>query len=123
MPDLNKLLSLLLTSKINFVVVGGFAAVLWMTPQKLSFLEYPTDISSIKNLYLQTDLGILDVLGFVSGIGEFDEVNKNSITIELFGEPCRMLSLEALIVAKKTMGSTRDLMTARELELIAEKSK
>lgn len=158
MSDLNKLLSLLLTSEVHFVVVGGFAAVLHgssqvtkdldiciamspdsiaalrkllephhpkhrMTPQKLSFLEYPADISSLKNLYLITDLGVLDVLGFVGGIGEFDDVKKNSIMIELFGGKCRMLSLEALILAKKAMGSLRDLTTARELELIAKKSK
>src|SRR5436190_12091533 len=43
--------------------------------------------AQLKNLYLTTDLGILDCLSQVAGIGDFDAVLKKSELIELpFGQ-------------------------------------
>lgn len=50
-----------------------------VTPQKLSFLDFPKDINKMKNLYLATDLGVIDLLGhhwrgrFSQGRGASDD--------------------------------------------------
>ena len=44
-----------------------------MTPQRLAFELTPNLAASLKNLYLGTDLGKLDCLGEVLGIGSYDE--------------------------------------------------
>jgi hypothetical protein len=62
-----------------------------MTPQKLSFLEHPQQVSSLKNLYIQTDLGIIDILGQITGVGDFSKVMQNAITINLMGFPCKVI--------------------------------
>ena len=43
-----------------------------MTPQKLSFLTEPRGNQAMNNLYLETDLGILDILTEVKGVGHFE---------------------------------------------------
>src|SRR5690606_31087450 len=56
-----------------------------MLPQKPSFLEIPDNTSNIKNLYLETDLGVIDIISEVSNIGDFGRVEKNAISVPLFG--------------------------------------
>src|SRR5262245_36627225 len=49
-----------------------------LTPNKLP-LELSEELASrLKNLYLQTDLGKLDCLGEVAGIGDYDKVFERS---------------------------------------------
>src|SRR5438552_13042462 len=50
-----------------------------LTPNKLPFELRPHLLTELKNLYLQTDLGALDCLSEVAGIGSYDEVLKQSI--------------------------------------------
>lgn len=92
-----------------------------MMPQKLSFLDIPKEGESLRNLYLETDLGVLDVLGSITGIGDFKTVTKQSIEVELFGVPCRVLSMEALIKAKDAMGRDKDKAVIKELTIIKQK--
>ena len=75
----------------------------------------------IQDLHLETDLGILDVIGHVEGIGNYYDVLEKSDEINLYGGKCRLISIEALIKAKKKLGRHRDLATAAELEAIMEK--
>ena len=49
-----------------------------------------------KKLYLRTDLGIVDCLGEVLGIGDFESVLKQSIEVQLPFGNCRILYLEAM---------------------------
>ncbi len=92
-----------------------------MTPQRLSFLEYPKDISNLKNLYLETDLGDIDLISQVTGVGDFKKVSQQSQKIELFGYPCKVMALEDLILAKKEMGREKDLAMIKELKVIQSK--
>lgn len=71
-----------------------------------------------KNLYLQTDLGVLDCLGEIRGIGDFNDCMARSIPLDLGAFSIRVLSLDALIEAKRAMGRPRDIHTAEELETI-----
>lgn len=92
-----------------------------MTPQKLSFLEIPEPGVQMHNLYLSTQIGPVDVLGSILGIGDFAEVSKGAIEVDLFGRRCRVLSLDDLIRAKEALGRQKDLLTVTELKAIREK--
>jgi len=74
----------------------------------------------LKNLYLQTDFGKLDCLSEVAGVGDYPAVWKNSVTCGT-DRGVRMLSLEALIAAKRAAGRERDLAAVRLLRAIQEK--
>lgn len=78
------------------------------------------------NFTLATDLGNLDLLGEVSGLGGYESVRGQSVVMNLFDLPCRVLSLDALILAKRAAGRPKDLLALPELEAlreIAEKDK
>ena len=92
-----------------------------MTHDKLSFLEHPAVGEKLANIYLETEAGIVDVLGSVLGIGAYQELARNAIEVPLFGHRCRVISLEDLIKAKEAMGREKDLLTAKELRAIAAK--
>jgi predicted nucleotidyltransferase len=154
--DLQLLLQRLADTGIEFVLVGGYAAVLHgssmvtrdldvcavLSPaaiEKLrdafrdahpvhrlamprrSFLEDPEPGVALANLYLGTDLGALDVLGSITGVGDFARVTRDAVEIELFGRRIRAISLEDLISAKEVLGRDKDLIAAKELRAIREK--
>jgi predicted nucleotidyltransferase len=89
-----------------------------MTPKRLPLLLTPEGCRGLKNLYLETDVGQLDCLGFVLGVGDFQVVKQQSIPIDMDGVECRLIELETLIKAKKAMGRPRDLLAVQELEMI-----
>lgn len=71
-----------------------------------------------QDLHLMTDLGPLDVISHVMGVGGYYDVLKNSQEIELYGSRCYLISIDDLIKSKKALGRHRDLVTAMELEAI-----
>jgi hypothetical protein len=76
---------------------------------------------SLKNIYLTTDLGILDCLSEVAGVGDFDAVLKQSELKNFpFGQ-CYVIKIDALIQAKKAVGRPHDLIAVRQLQAIKEK--
>lgn len=156
MKSLHLLLQRLADADLEFVVVGGYAGVLYgsayvtddldicailtpanigklrvaladlqprhrMSPNKLSFLDYPPADQSLNNLYLETDGGVLDVLTSVLGVGDFHRLRQNAVEVLLFGRRCRIISIDDLIQAKDAMGRDKDLLTAKELRAIAAK--
>ena len=94
-----------------------------MTAQKFSFLDNPEPDVALNNLYLETDLGPVDFLGEIKGIGGFEHVRQISVEIDLFGKRCRVISIEGLIRAKEALGREKDLLAAKELRAILEKNK
>lgn len=141
MRDLEKLLTLLIDNEIRFVVIGGFAAVLHgstyltrdldiclaVSPTEIERLRsclkdiHPVDTSTTKNIYLHTDLGTLDILTDVAGVGNYEAVLKNAIQITLFNRPLSVISAADLIRCKKTLGRDKDLLVVAELEAALEK--
>lgn len=89
-----------------------------MTPQKLSFLKHPECLENIKNLYLASDLGSLDILSYVDGVGDFERVRQKALTISLFGKDCKVISIDDLISSKKNVGRDKDRIAVKELEEI-----
>lgn len=92
-----------------------------MTPQKLPFTREQAEKPGLRNLYLSTDWGQLDCLGEIRGIGGYAECLAQSESVELDGVAVRVLTLDALITAKRAMGRPRDLHAVLELEAIREK--
>jgi hypothetical protein len=156
MTELNRLLQRLCDADIDFVIVGGFAAMLYgssmltrdlnvcalltdtsvaklrekfrdlrpihrMTPQRPSFLDTPDPGVPLKNIYLQTDLGPLDVLGSIAGIENFEALRKNAVPFNLFGRQVFVISIHDLIKAKEALGRNKDLLVAQELRAIVQK--
>ena len=77
---------------------------------------------SLKNIYLTTDLGILDCLSQVAGIGDFNAVLRQSELKEFPFGCCYMLKIDALIQAKQAVGRPHDLVTVGQLQAIKEKN-
>ena len=78
----------------------------------------PAQCAGLKNLYLKTDLGVVDCLGEVLGVGNFDAVLKNSIEVELPVGKCRIIDIETLIRAKEAMNRDHDRITVKHLKEI-----
>ncbi len=158
MQSFSQLLARLADAELEFVIVGGYAAVSHgsayvtkdvdicivfsaenvarlrqalgglnpvhrMTPQRLSFLQYPPANQPLQNLYLQTDIGMVDILSSVLGVGDFKRLREKAEALEVDGRFYQVISLEDLIQAKEAMGREKDLLTAKELRAIAAKRK
>ena len=158
MKTLSDLLSILSKSKIEFVVVGGFAGVLHgsslvtrdldlctvltpenidrlklvlkdfhpkhrMTPNKLPFTNVPPAGQALNNLYLETDLGVVDFLATITGLGDFKTVSANAEEIEIHGNRILVMSLSDLIQTKEAMNREKDRLAVKELRAIQAKKK
>jgi hypothetical protein len=82
-------------------------------------LEIIGDVPS--RLCLQTDLGRLDCVSEVAGLGDYEAVLKNSAPQDTGCGDFRMLHIDALIVAKEAAGLEPDLVAVRLLRAIKEK--
>jgi len=89
-------------------------------PRDVPFLLDAQPLRSGLNFTLQTDLGDLDLLGEVSGLGQYSAVVSFSEEVEIFGMRCRALTLEGLIKAKQAAGRPKDLRILPELEALLE---
>jgi hypothetical protein len=78
----------------------------------------PAQSAGLKNLYLKTDLGVVDCLGEVLGVGNFDAVLKHSVEVELPVGKCRIIDIETLIRAKEAMKRDHDRITVKHLKEI-----
>lgn len=94
-----------------------------LTSQKLSFLDNPEPGVEVHNLYLRTDLGPLDILSSISGVGDFERIRQHAVEIELFGRHCHVISLDDLIRAKEALGREKDLAALTQLRALREKTK
>src|SRR5215831_12172942 len=114
--NLSELTRRLVEAQVEFVLVGGFAAVahgatlvtrdvdiccrfseenlrriqnalrdvhpVHRLRPDLPLILTPEQCERLKNLYLKTDLGALDCLGEVLGIGDFEAVLRQSVEVE-----------------------------------------
>jgi hypothetical protein len=152
MQNLSELTRRLIEAQVEFVLVGGFAAVAHgvtlvtrdvdiccrfnganlmriqkafsdLHPVHRSRLDLPLALTpeqcaGLKNLYLKTDLGIVDCLSEILGVGDFESVLKHSVELELPFGNCRILNLESMIRAKEAMDRDHDRITVRQLREI-----
>jgi hypothetical protein len=81
-------------------------------------LPFRWDVPTIQaglNFTLTTDLGAIDLLGEVAGLGDYEKVRAQSEGKVLFGMTIRVLSVDGLIAAKKAAGRTKDRLHLLEL--------
>ena len=153
MDQMTQLLKRLTDSGVEFVLIGGMAAVahgsslvtkdvdvcaplaqpnlsniltalrginpkLRMRPDRMALPDDPERLQGLNNLYLVTDLGIIDFLTELSGVGTYAEVVPHSRPADLGGFVCRILDLDALISSKRAAGRPKDLRALPELEAL-----
>jgi hypothetical protein len=152
MQNLSELTRRLVEAQVEFVLIGGFAAVthgvtlvtrdvdiccrfseanlrriqkafadvhpVHRSRPDLPFAVTPEQCAGLKNLYLKTDLGIVDCLGEVLGVGDFECALEHSVELELPFGNCRVLDFEALIRAKEAMNRDHDRIAVRQLREI-----
>ena len=92
-----------------------------LTANKLPLEETRGSFKDLKNVYLQTDLGKLDCLGEVAGLGGYEQVLQQSILHSMSFGQFRMLNLDALIAAKAAAGREKDLEAVRLLRAVKER--
>lgn len=150
MQQTPELVRLLLDAEVEFVVIGGMAAIAYgsatftqdfdvtasfnednlarllkalapfhpryaLAVPKRPVTESPAELAANRNLYLLTDLGRLDVLSEVLPVGPYAEVAARAVTMDLYGHPCRIISLDDLIAVKRHLGRDKDRIVEREL--------
>jgi hypothetical protein len=85
-------------------------------PRGLPFhFDAPT-IRAGLNFTLTTDCGDVDFLGEVAGVGNFDQVQAQSVEKNMLGLSVRVLSIEGLIAAKKAANRPKDRIHLADLE-------
>jgi hypothetical protein len=98
--------------------LDGINPKLRMRPDKLRLAVGADYLAGCKNLYLLTDLGVLDLLGEVPGVGSYDELVDKTVVMNFQTFSCRILDLDTLIVAKRFAGRPKDLISVEELEKV-----
>ena len=76
------------------------------------------ELNNEKKLYLETDLGVLDIISHVEAVGNINDLFKNAIEIEMYGSQCHLISIDDLIKSKTALGRHRDLVIVEELRAI-----
>ena len=153
--NVEKLLKALYDQGVEFVIIGGAAAVLhgsaYVTgdldvcysrekenlkklaialapfnpslrgaPRDLPFQLDESTLRSGLNFTLTTDLGDVDILGEVTGLGSYEKLLPFSEEMELYGMRCKVLTLEGLIKSKQAVRRAKDLRLLPELEALLE---
>ncbi len=72
------------------------------------------------NFTLTTAIGDIDLLGEITGGGDYEALLPDSEHVDMFGCRCRCLDLPGLIRAKRAAGRPKDLDALAELEALLE---
>jgi predicted nucleotidyltransferase len=76
------------------------------------------NLNGLKNFYLRTDLGQIDILGEVPEVCSYRELLARSVEMTFHGVPCRVIDIDTLIAAKRVANRERDLLAIRHLEAV-----
>lgn len=88
-----------------------------------SGLPFRFDVETLHrgmNFTLTTDLGDIDLLGEIAGIGDYAQTVASSTQVKLYERDYSVLTLNALITAKRAAGRPKDLQLLPELEALRE---
>jgi hypothetical protein len=87
-------------------------------PPDLPFIWDARTLQFGVNFTLKTDLGLLDLLGEITGGGKYEDVLPHSVSLPLFDNPCMCLDLDHLIETKRAAGRPKDFDAIAELQAI-----
>ncbi len=110
-PSLNNLARLA-------AVLASWHAYLRGVEPGLPFYMDVTALRVTPMMTLTTDLGALDVMDRVEGVGTFEAVLASSVVVDAPGVTFRALGLPALVKAKRTIRRKKDLEQLPELEAL-----
>lgn len=147
-PDFRDLLAAFVASKVEFVLIGGYAVIFHGRPRATKDIDLlvalddknrerlatalrlfgapPNVVQAARNLtasevvYFGVSPLRVDVLGSASGVA-FDEIHQRAVMTKFDGVPVRVISLDDLIENKRASGRPQDLADCEELERIRSK--
>jgi len=91
-------------------------------PPDLPFLWDDRTLASGLNFTLTTDLGDLDILGEIAGIGGYAQVSAGSSELSVGATRIRVLDLDSLERSKRAAGRIKDLLDLAEIAEIRRRS-
>ncbi len=106
-----ELLTRLADAQVEFVVIGGVAAIAWGSQQFTRDLDLAVPMTAPN----------VDCLGEVPPLGRFDDVARSAVELELFGKTCRVIALDDLITVKHFVGRPTDRLVEAELRAVRER--
>lgn len=89
-------------------------------PEGLPFLLDSETLKRELNFTFTTDIGDVDLLGDVRGVGNYEQVVAGCLMVDLFGYQFAVIDIGKLIVAKRAAGRPKDLIALPELEALQE---
>ncbi len=89
-----------------------------MTPKRKKLELNGTNSGQFKNLYLDTDIGQLDCVGHVEGIGDYGQVKRASEPVIMQNIEIHILCIDSLIKTKQAMNRSRDRKAVLQLKAI-----
>ena len=101
-------------------VIAPFQPYLRGAPPGLPFKWNEKTIRMGLNFTLTTTLGDIDLLGEVTGAGNYEQLLPFSVELTLFGLTCRCATLERLIQMKRAAGRPKDMLVIAELVALLE---
>ena len=72
------------------------------------------------NFTLTTSAGSIDLLGEITGGGQYEDLLPHALTLTIFGRETRLLDLPWLTHVKRAAGRPKDLEVIAELEALQE---
>ena len=89
-------------------------------PEGLPFILDAKTLERGLNFTFATDIGDLDLLGEIRGVGAYEDVLEGSLDYDLFGHHFSVIDISKLVIAKRAAGRPKDLLALPELEAIQE---
>lgn len=89
-------------------------------PPELPFIWDARTLRNGLNFTLVTDEGELDLLGEVTGLGNYGDIALRATELELYGATVRVLALDDLIRSKAAAGRAKDLVDLEALRVLAD---
>lgn len=84
-------------------------------PRELPFVMDVPTLKAGLNFTLDTDLGPVDLLGEVTGVGGYVDVSRDAELVDLYGHRVKLMSLDTLERAKRAAGRRKDLLDLAEI--------
>ena len=89
-------------------------------PENLPYIFDWTTLQHGTNFTFETSMGDVDLLGEVKAVGNYEDLVRQSICVDLDGHSAYILSIPALIIAKRAAGRPKDVAGLKVLEALIE---
>jgi hypothetical protein len=90
-------------------------------PGKPAIRESADQLATLKNLYIQCDIGAVDIVGELPPVGGYNDAATNAVEAQVLGTKCRVIAIDDLIRIKELLGRPKDLEAAGHLRAIRDR--